>query len=409
MNIEIPSELLPREGRFGSGPSRPRIGLPASLGGAEGLVGTSHRQAPVKALVRRIREGLAEFFDAPAGYEVILGNGGASLVWDAIAFTGVRRRAQAAVFGEFTRKAAAAAARAPWTDCSTVEAAAGEVALCDDGAADRGRDGAEAGATGDGAAAEGLAAGLSRTSLPSADGLADTAEPEAVDAYMYAHNETSTGAMSPVRRFGRGQALTFVDATSSAGGVAVDVGETDLYYFSPQKCFGAEGGLWLALASPAALARFEKLAGERYVPDILNLHLAAANSRADQTLNTPSIVNLAILASQIDWMLESGGLAAMDARCRRSSGILYEWAERSDFAAPFVPPQWRSPVVVTIDIDEAIPADALRRVLRANGILDVDPYRSLGRNQLRVATFPNVEADDVEALTACVDYVAERM
>ena len=381
MNIEIPSELLPREGRFGSGPSRPRIGLPASLGGAEGLVGTSHRQAPVKALVRRIREGLAEFFDAPAGYEVILGNGGASLVWDAIAFTGVRRRAQAAVFGEFTRKAAAAAARAPWTDCSTVEAAAGEVALCDDGAADRGRDRAEAGATGDGAAAEGLAAGLSRTSLPSADGLADTAEP----------------------------ALTFVDATSSAGGVAVDVGETDLYYFSPQKCFGAEGGLWLALASPAALARFEKLAGERYVPDILNLHLAAANSRADQTLNTPSIVNLAILASQIDWMLESGGLAAMDARCRRSSGILYEWAERSDFAAPFVSPQWRSPVVVTIDIDEAIPADALRRVLRANGILDVDPYRSLGRNQLRVATFPNVEADDVEALTACVDYVAERM
>ena len=392
MNIEIPSELLPREGRFGSGPSRPRTGLPASLGGAESLIGTSHRQAPVKALVRRIREGLAEFFDAPAGYEVILGNGGASLVWDAIAFTGVRRRAQAAVFGEFTRKAAAAAARAPWTDCSTVEAAAGEVALCDDGAA-----------------AEGLAAGLSRTSLPSADGLADTAEPEAVDAYMYAHNETSTGAMSPVRRFGRGQALTFVDATSSAGGVAVDVGETDLYYFSPQKCFGAEGGLWLALASPAALARFEKLAGERYVPDILNLHLAAANSRADQTLNTPSIVNLAILASQIDWMLESGGLAAMDARCRRSSGILYEWAERSDFAAPFVPPQWRSPVVATIDIDEAIPADALRRVLRANGILDVDPYRSLGRNQLRVATFPNVEADDVEALTACVDYVVERM
>ncbi len=409
MNIEIPSELLPREGRFGSGPSRPRIGLPASLGGAEGLVGTSHRQAPVKALVRRIREGLAEFFDAPAGYEVILGNGGASLVWDAIAFTGVRRRAQAAVFGEFTRKAAAAAARAPWTDCSTVEAAAGEVALCDDGAADRGRDRAEAGATGGGAAAEGLAAGLSHPSLPGADGLADMAEPEAVDAYMYAHNETSTGAMSPVRRFGRGQALTFVDATSSAGGVAVDVGETDLYYFSPQKCFGAEGGLWLALASPAALARFEKLAGERYVPDILNLHLAAANSRADQTLNTPSIVNLAILASQIDWMLESGGLAAMDARCRRSSGILYEWAERSDFAAPFVSPQWRSPVVVTIDIDEAIPADALRRVLRANGILDVDPYRSLGRNQLRVATFPNVEADDVEALTACVDYVAERM
>ena len=386
MNIEIPSDLLPREGRFGSGPSRPRTGLPASLGGAEGFIGTSHRQAPVKALVRRIREGLAELFDAPAGYEVILGNGGASLVWDAIAFTGVRRRAQAAVFGEFTRKAAAAVAHAPWACCATVEAAAGGVALCDDGAG-RGRgEGAEAGATDEGAG-----------------------EQEPVDAYMYAHNETSTGAMSPVRRFGRGQALTFVDATSSAGGVAVDVGETDLYYFSPQKCFGAEGGLWLALASPAALARFEELAGERYVPDILNLHLAAANSRADQTLNTPSIVNLAIVASQADWMLESGGLAAMDARCRRSSGILYEWAERSDFAAPFVAPQWRSPVVAAIDIDEAIPADGLRRALRANGILDVDPYRSLGRNQLRVATFPNVEADDVEALTACIDYVAERM
>ena len=386
MNIEIPSDLLPREGRFGSGPSRPRTGLPASLGGAEGFIGTSHRQAPVKALVRRIREGLAELFDAPAGYEVILGNGGASLVWDAIAFTGVRRRAQAAVFGEFTRKAAAAVAHAPWACCATVEAAAGGVALCDDGAG-RGRgEGAEAGATDDGAG-----------------------EQEPVDAYMYAHNETSTGAMSPVRRFGRGQALTLVDATSSAGGVAVDVGETDLYYFSPQKCFGAEGGLWLALASPAALARFEELASERYVPDILNLHLAAANSRADQTLNTPSIVNLAIVASQADWMLESGGLAAMDARCRRSSGILYEWAERSDFAAPFVAPQWRSPVVAAIDIDEAIPADGLRRALRANGILDVDPYRSLGRNQLRVATFPNVEADDVEALTACIDYVAERM
>ena len=408
MNIEIPSGLLPREGRFGSGPSRPRTGLPASLGGAESLIGTSHRQAPVKALVRRIREGLAELFDAPAGYEVLLGNGGASLVWDAIVFTGVRRRAQAAVFGEFTRKAAAAAARAPWVECTTVEAAAGEVALCDDGAADSGGEGAETGAAG-GAAAEGLAARLSRASLPGADGLADALGPEAVDAYMYAHNETSTGALSPVRRFGRGQALTFVDATSSAGGVAVDVGETDLYYFSPQKCFGAEGGLWLALASPAALARFEKLAGERYVPDILNLHLAAANSRADQTLNTPSIVNLAIIASQVDWMLESGGLAAMDARCRRSSGILYEWAERSDFAAPFVSPQWRSSVVAAIDIDEAIPADALRRVLRANGILDVDPYRSLGRNQLRVATFPNVEADDVEALAACIDYVAERM
>ena len=386
MNIEIPSGLLPREGRFGSGPSRPRTGLPASLGGAESLIGTSHRQAPVKALVRRIREGLAELFDAPVGYEVLLGNGGASLVWDAIAFTGVRRRAQAAVFGEFTRKAAAAAARAPWVECTTVEAAAAG-----------------------GAAAEGLAARLSRASLPGADGLADALGPEAVDAYMYAHNETSTGALSPVRRFGRGQALTFVDATSSAGGVAVDVGETDLYYFSPQKCFGAEGGLWLALASPAALARFEKLAGERYVPDILNLHLAAANSRTDQTLNTPSIVNLAIVASQVDWMLENGGLAAMDARCRRSSGILYEWAERSNFAAPFVSPQWRSSVVVAIDIDEAIPADALRRVLRENGILDVDPYRSLGRNQLRVATFPNVEADDVEALAACIDYVAERM
>ena len=385
MNIEIPSGLLPREGRFGSGPSRPRTGLPASLGGAESLIGTSHRQAPVKALVRRIREGLAELFDAPVGYEVLLGNGGASLVWDAIAFTGVRRRAQAAVFGEFTRKAAAAVAHAPWACCATVEAAAGGVALCDDGAG-RGRgEGAEAGAAG------------------------GAGEQEPVDAYMYAHNETSTGAMSPVRRFGRGQALTLVDATSSAGGAAVDVGETDLYYFSPQKCFGAEGGLWLALASPAALARFEKLAGERYVPDILNLHLAAANSRADQTLNTPSIVNLAIVASQVDWMLESGGLAAMDARCRRSSGILYEWAERSDFAAPFVAPQWRSPVVAAIDIDEAIPADGLRRALRANGILDVDPYRSLGRNQLRVATFPNVEADDVEALTACIDYVAERM
>lgn len=440
MNIEIPASLLPSDGRFGAGPSRPRASLSKSLGTVGNVIGTSHRQAPVKALVHRIREGLAELFTAPAGYEVILGNGGASLVWDALAFTGVQRRAQAAVFGEFTRKAALAVSRAPWIECSTIEAAAGEVALCDDGmgyAADSGRLTSSRRLTD-----SGYTANLpGDTALP-----VEHASDDSFDTYLYAHNETSTGALSPVRRFGicrdgacgrsdahspgdahshgvsngqssRGKGdnnhcdhpLTFVDATSSAGGVVVDVSETDLYYFSPQKCFGAEGGLWLALASPAALERFERLARERYVPDILNLHLAAVNSRADQTLNTPSIVNLGLIAEQVDWMLDNGGLAGMDASCHRASGILYAWAEHSEFASPFVSPRWRSPVVATIDIDETISAETLRTILRANGVVDVDPYRSLGRNQLRVATFPNVEADDVKALTACIDYVVERM
>lgn len=373
MKIAIPTDLLPRDGRFGSGPSRQRPGqLERTLEASGRILGTSHRQPPVKNAVARIRSGLAELFAIPDGYEILLGNGGASLIWDALAFTGVDSHAQAAVCGEFTAKAASAVAKAPWAQCTRIQSPPGSLAVCDDG-------------------------------LPA-------------DAYLYAHNETSTGVLSPVRRFtgaaggnAGGAALTFVDATSAAGGVEVDVASTDLYYFSPQKCFGAEGGLWLAAASPAALARAGRLAAQRPVPAILDLSLAAKNSRANQTLNTPSLVNLLLIADQAEWMLEEGGLAAMEARTRESSGVLYRWAEASDFAEPFAQPGARSNLVVTIDLDASVPSEALRGHLRANGIVDVDPYRSLGRNQIRVGTFPNVPAEDVAALTACIDYVAERM
>ena len=373
MKIAIPTDLLPRDGRFGSGPSRQRPGqLERALEASGRILGTSHRQPPVKNAVARIRSGLAELFAIPDGYEILLGNGGASLIWDALAFTGVDSHAQAAVCGEFTAKAASAVAKAPWAQCTRIQSPPGSLAVCDDG-------------------------------LPA-------------DAYLYAHNETSTGVLSPVRRFtgaadgnAGGAALTFVDATSAAGGVEVDVASTDLYYFSPQKCFGAEGGLWLAAASPAALARAGRLAAQRPVPASLDLSLAAKNSRANQTLNTPSLVNLLLIADQAEWMLEEGGLAAMEARTRESSGVLYRWAEASDFAEPFAQPGARSNLVVTIDLDASVPSEALRGHLRANGIVDVDPYRSLGRNQIRVGTFPNVPAEDVAALTACIDYVAERM
>ncbi|MDO4888087.1 MAG: aminotransferase class V-fold PLP-dependent enzyme [Actinomycetaceae bacterium] len=418
--MSIPAEILPRDGRFGSGPSRPRSDAFGRAGQADSrVIGTSHRQEPVKSLVGRVRRCLAELFRLPDDYEVLLGNGGASLVWDALAFTGVDGRAQAAVFGEFSSKAAKAISRVPWADCVRIEAEPGLLATCQDGRETRANDPAgaqELAGAGELAGARDTAgardAGFDQRSGSAslvAEGAKGSAAPEEIDAYLYPHNETSTGVLSPVRRFGSDSALTLVDATSAAGGVDVDIAQTDLYYFSPQKCFGADGGLWLALASPAAIERIERLAAARWVPDVLNLALAVKNSRADQTLNTPSIVNLLAIAEQAEWMLSAGGLGAMDARTRASSTILYEWAEARDYAAPFVAPEHRSNVVVTIDLDESVPSAELRSHLRANGIVDIDPYRSLGRNQIRVGTFPNVEADDVRALTECIDYVVARM
>lgn len=365
MTTQIPSHLLPRDGRFGSGPSKVRPAQLAHVANAGSLMGTSHRQRPVRQLVGKIRSQLAELFSAPDGYEVILGNGGASLLWDAIAFNVVQERAQAAVFGEFSSKPVKPLSNVPWVsgvDVRQVEP--GGVALCE-----------------------------------SADG---------VDTYLYAHNETSTGALSPVRRFGDDGALTLVDATSAAGGVLVDLSETDLYYFSPQKCFGADGGLWLAFASPAALERIDRLSRERWIPDILNLQLAVTNSLKDQTLNTPALSTLLLIEAQLDWMLEQGGLEAMAGRSAASSSYIYEWAENRAVANPFISePAYRSPVVATIDFDESVDTQAISALLRENGVVDIDPYRSLGRNQFRVGTFPSVELDDVRALLSCIDWAIE--
>ncbi len=365
MTTPIPAHLLPADGRFGSGPSKVRPAQLAHLLDPRVPTGTSHRQKPVKRVVGKIRSQLTELFSPPDGYEVILGNGGASLLWDAITFNVVSKHAQAAVFGEFSGKVVKALARAPWLDDVDVRRSSpGSVALCE-----------------------------------SAGGI---------DTYLYAHNETSTGALSPVQRFGNDDALTVVDATSAAGGVRVDIAQTDLYYFSAQKCLGADGGLWLALASPAALERIERLSRERWVPDILNLQFAVDNSRKDQTLNTPALLTLFLIESQLDWMLERGGLEAMARRCDASSSTIYEWAENRPDATPFVTdPDFRSSVVATIDFDESVNTQAISARLRENGIVDIDPYRSLGRNQFRIGTFPSVELNDVRSLLSCIDWAIE--
>ncbi len=369
--ITIPAALLPGDGRFGSGPSKVRpeqVEYLASIG--RSVLGTSHRQKPVKALVGRIRSGLAEFFSLPDGYEVVLGNGGATCFWDAAAFNLVSSRAQHLAFGEFSAKFASVTARAPFLGASTV--ITGEPGT-----------------------------------LP-----APVAEP-GVDVYAWAHNETSTGVMAPVRRVDGADAgaLVLVDATSGAGGLRVDVSQTDAYYFAPQKSFASDGGLWLALLSPAALARVESVAASgRWIPDFLDLSTAIDNSRKDQTYNTPAVATLALLAHQVEWLNEQGGLAWACARTADSSSRLYAWAQSRPFTTPFVAdPAARSHVVATVDFDATVDAAAVAAVLRANGIVDVEPYRKLGRNQLRVAMFPAVEPDDVSALTACVDHVVERL
>ncbi|MFC4139808.1 MULTISPECIES: phosphoserine transaminase [unclassified Microbacterium] len=366
MAIEIPRELLPVDGRFGCGPSKVRpehVTALAEVGSS--LLGTSHRQAPVKNLVGSVREQLASLFRLPDGYEILLGNGGSTAFWDAAAFGLIENRAQNLVFGEFGGKFAKAAA-APWLQTPDVRKA-------------------EPG---------------SRVDAEIVDG---------VDVYAWPHNETSTGVAAPVRRVAAEGALTVIDATSAAGGIDVDIAETDIYYFAPQKNFASDGGLWLAAVSPAAIERIERIAAsDRYIPEFLSLKNAVDNSRLNQTLNTPALATLHLLDSQLRWMLGNGGLTWAASRTAESSGILYDWAAASPVATPFVAdPADRSPVVVTIDFDDSVDAAAVAKELRANGIVDTEPYRKLGRNQLRIATFVSIEPDDVRQLTRSIDYVLE--
>lgn len=367
VEITIPENLLPRDGRFGCGPSKVRPEQVTALAGpgAE-LLGTSHRQAPVKNLVARVREGLSTLFTLPEGYEVLLANGGSTAFWDAAAFGLIENRSENLVFGEFGGKFASAAS-APWLSAPHVIEAPGG----------------------------------SRSDVEIIDGI---------DVYAWPHNETSTGVMAPVTRVNAPGALTVIDATSAAGGVLIDPSHVDAYYFAPQKNFASDGGLWFALVSPAALERIERIAAsDRYIPEFLSLKNAVDNSRLEQTLNTPAVGTLVMMDAQIEWMNRNGGLAWCDSRTKESSRVLYDWAERVDYATPFVAkPDHRSQVVVTIDFD-GIDASAVSKVLRANGVVDTEPYRKLGRNQLRVATFTSVEPDDVRALVSCIEYVVEHI
>ncbi|HET8896700.1 MAG TPA: phosphoserine transaminase [Protaetiibacter sp.] len=367
-DIVIPPHLLPADGRFGCGPSKVRPEQLAHLAANAALLGTSHRQKPVKSLVGRVRTGIAELFRLPDGYEVVLGNGGSTAFWDAAAFSLIERRSQNLTFGEFGAKFAKAAA-APFLEAPHVIDAPGG----------------------------------SRSEVEIVEG---------VDVYAWPHNETSTGVMAPVTRVhGDAGALTVVDATSAAGGIDIDAAQTDVYYFAPQKNFASDGGLWFALMSPAAIDRIDRIAASgRWIPEFLSLKNAVDNSRLDQTLNTPAVSTLLLMEAQLDWMNENGGLAFADARTRESSGHLYAWAEERAFATPFVTDAAnRSQVVVTIDFDDSVDAATVASVLRANGVVDTEPYRKLGRNQLRVATFAAIDPADVRALTASIDYVVDAL
>ena len=366
--IEIPDSLKPRDGRFGCGPSKVRPeAVEALCEAAPTYLGTSHHKPGVRRVVERLQEGLRALFQLPEGYEVVLGNGGATAFWEAAVFGLIERRSQHLVFGEFSGKFARSVQAAPHLEAEIVEAPYGDHPVC---------------------------------------------EPRpGIDAYCFPQNETSTGVCMPVRR-PAAEGLVLVDATSAAGGLPVQPGEFDAYYFSPQKCFASDGGLWAALLSPAAVERIERLAADdaRYVPPFLSLKIALDNARKNQTYNTPALMTLFVFAHTVAWMNDAGGLAFTAGRCRESSGILYRWAEASEYACPFVSRhEARSPVTCTIDFDETVPAATVSAVLRANGIVDTESYRKLGRNQLRIATFPAIEPSDVEALTRCIDYVVERL
>ena len=364
-DIRIPAELLPADGRFGSGPSKVRReSIDAVAAAGTRLLGTSHRQKPVQALVGRIRSGITALLGLPDGYEVLLGNGGATIFWDAATFGLIEKRSQHLWFGEFSSKFAQAVQAAPHLDDPQI-----------------------------------LRTEPGDHPLPVAD--------SGIDAYALTHNETSTGVAMEIRRPRGAKGLVLVDATSGAGGLRVDPTQFDVYYFSPQKCFGSDGGLWLAACSPASVERIERIAaGDRWIPAGLDLSIARENSRKDQTYNTPALATLVMMAEQLDWMNAAGGLEFAAGRCDRSAAALYGWAEASDFATPFVSdPAKRSHVVGTIDLDDRVDATVVSAVLRANGIVDTDAYRKLGRNQLRIAMFPAVEPDDVARLTRCIDHV----
>ena len=370
-DIVIPTGMLPADGRFGSGPSKVRTAaISALMGAAKGPLGTSHRQTPVKSLVSRLRSGLTELFGLPDGYEVVLGNGGTTAFWDIATFCLIEDRSQHLSFGEFSSKFAAASGSAPWlSGPDIIQSAAGT-----------------------------HPAAVAR---------------EGIDLYALTHNETSTGVMMDIMRpFGADPgALVAVDATSAAAGLRVDPAQFDAYYFAPQKGLASDGGLWVALLSPAAVAHVGRLKESgRFVPAFLDLSIALENSRLDQTYNTPAVATLLLAVNQLEWMLENGGMEFSAGRCDRSAEILYGWAESGAFTAPFVEkPDERSHVVGTIDLDAAVNASLVARVLRANGVVDTEPYRRLGRNQLRVAMFPAIDPEDVKALTACVDHVVSAL
>lgn len=378
ITLSIPESLKPEDGRFGSGPSKIRPEQIAALdAGATTLLGTSHRQAPVKQLVASIREGLREFFHLSEGYEVALGNGGASAFWEIACASLITRRAAFGTYGSFSAKFAASAANAPFLEDPVL--------------------------------------------FPGEPGTYRLPElTEGVDTYCWAHNETSTGVAAPIRRVAGSReagALTVIDGTSAAGALPVDISQTDVYYFSPQKAFGADGGLWVAILSPEAIDRAAGVessahleGAHRWVPPFLSLTTALNNSRKDQTLNTPAVATLIMMENQIRWLNNNGGLSWATTRCAKSASILYSWAERSEYAAPFVvDTDSRSNAVVTIDLDERVQASQILSILRENGIVDAAGYRKLGRNQLRVGVFPSVEPADVMAFTKCVDYVVEHL
>lgn len=365
----LPPELLPEDGRFGCGPSKVRPSqIQALVSGAGGVIGTSHRQAAVKNVVGEIREGLAELFSLPEGYEIVLSLGGATAFWDAATYGVIEKRSGHLAFGEFSQKFANASAKAPWLEEPQVV---------------KGEPG----------------------TVPTPQAM------EGCDVLAWAHNETSTGAMAPiVRPEGAGDALVVIDATSGAGGLPVDIAQTDIYYFSPQKCFAADGGLWFAAMSPAAIERIAKIKESgRFIPAFLDLQTAVDNSRKNQTYNTPAVGTLLMMADQVRWMNENGGLAGMVERTSASSQTLYSWAEQRPEASCYVQdPQQRSLVVGTIDFDEEkVDATLLAKALRANGVLDVEPYRKLGRNQLRIGMFPAIDPADIATLTRALDYLLD--
>ena len=369
-DITIPAELRPSDGRFGSGPSKIRADAIAALVAAgPTYLGTSHRQSPVKSVVGRLRAGMADLFALPEGYEVVFGNGGAAYFWDVAVFSLIERRSQHLSFGNFSESFTTMVGNAAHLDSPDV--------------------------------------------IESPAGTHPEAKPNPdVDAYALTHNETSTGvAMEVLRPAPAEEGLVLVDATSAAGGMRVDPSQFDVYYFSPQKGFGSDGGLWIALCSPAALARVDKIkATGRWIPESLSLATAIENGRLNQTYNTPGLATLFLMCDQLEWILANGGLEWAASRCETSTNILYGWAEKSDFATPFVPDHAdRSPVVATIDLDDSIDAKAVTKVLRANGIVDTEPYRRLGRNQLRVAVYPSVEPDDVALLTGAIDHVVSAL